>query len=1173
MKKKIFSLVATLSLLSSCSVFEQNKLSSSPISSVPEVKLAPFSYSVLSANTIKITGYNPKDNVNGSKVEIPSTIDGWTVVEIAENAFANQDSIQKVTIPTTVTKISANAFLNCTSLETVELPTSVTEIGEAAFKGCSLLSKISLHDGITKLGQYAFTNCSSLSEITIPNNSSITKLEAFTFSGCSSLKKIIVPDNVTSLEKHAFSDCTNLVDITLPTTLKTIGDSAFSNCTSLEFVDLNDNLEYVYSAAFYNCVSLESITIPTGTVIANNAFSNCNFSSIALPSDLTEITKSNLSRYLSGITGSDYKLEIPATVTSIDTSALDSLSNIKEISVSTKNPKFSSKDGILYNKDQTELWKCPLAKDSINEIASTVITIKNGAFYNCTKLTEISLPKSVKTIEAKAFENCSSVTNFTIPLSVVSISESFFGCTSLERIDCEAALKPYDWVEGWSNIKNNTSALVNWNSKENSQLISGIYYTIDNVDSSYAIVSGYVADTINSTSEILEEVTFYGKKYTVQEIKKGAFNNCDKIQTIIIPDTIEVVNEKAFEGCTSLICMIIPKSVKVFKSTFADCRSLVHIYLEASEENIAEKMENGDFAKNFNVISDIKTIECGYDFKPKIFEVNDVTYTLTKRYQITVKIEESKRATFSSNLNLAASQSYEGVSYPVTTIEDDAFNGCVRLSTIDIPDTVIEIGDRAFSNTKIATIEFKGAITKIGDNSFTDIPSLKYISMKNSANYMIDNEIIYERNGNNYKLLKCPEGKAGSVTVINECNEIRKEAFINCTRLTSISLNNSITKIDDSTFENCSSLTSFTIPSSITSIGTKAFKNCSLITAIRIPQAVISIADDTFESMLSLGNITVESNNTNYASLNGLLYSKDYSTLYRCPETISGTVTLAPELQYIKVAAFSGCLSISKYEISETNETFYTSPTTGILYNAFKSKVISCPKGFEGEIVFESTTTNIQEGSFKDCSKITKIDFAENIVQISDGEFYDCTSLNNIYIGQYFVTNNANLSKYFLVDNITTLGLKSNIDYEDDGSVTYSSTPIKKTLATFKNVTNLLVEANNKKIKTEGGILFSYNMKTIISSIRKLSGEVTVSSTVVKIESNAFEGTAIDTLIIPSTVTVVRSNIVLNSSVTSILCGASSRPLTWSSATSSDGAWADETGASGYTVEWGVSIG
>ena len=245
--------------------------------------------------------------------------------------------------------------------------------------------------------------------------------------------------SVTSIGNYAFSHSTGLTSITIPNSVTSIGDYAF-----------------------YYCIGLISITIPESvTSIGDEAFQDCR--------GLTSVT-------------------IPASVERLGPGVFSGCTNLEEIIVSADNPVYSSLEGVLYNKDKTELLQWPDRKlivaipNSVTRIGdcafsffreltsiiipNSVTSIGERAFEGCTGLTAITLPESLTSVDSYAFRLCSSLTSVTIPnlvatigfgafedcssLASVTIGESvtsigdnaFAGCNRLESITIHAVIPP-----------------------------------------------------------------------------------------------------------------------------------------------------------------------------------------------------------------------------------------------------------------------------------------------------------------------------------------------------------------------------------------------------------------------------------------------------------------------------------------------------------------------------------------------------------------------------------------------------------------------------------------------------------------------------------------------------------------------------------------------------------
>lgn len=339
-----------------------------------------FEYKVVSTtglpNTVTITRCNK--NASG-EVAIPETIESYEVTAIGLDAFRDCTEITSIVMPDSVTEIGGGAFKDCTSLYQVNLSNNLKEIGEGAFSNCTNLKEIAIPDNVSEVGGSAFLNCVSLSGVKLSDN--LTKIEGWTFFGCTSLQEIVIPDGVTEIGRSAFERCESITEITISDKVTGIGELAFWGCTSLSKVKLSNNLTEIAGATFSSCTSLREITIPDSvTSIGGSAFSGCT--------SLESITIGSGVKYL-------------------DNGWIDSCRRLANITVSPDNKTYSSVDGVLFNKDKSELLAYPIGnKRSSYTIPDGVTKIYQKAFYGCRYIETLTIPVSVAEIEASALGNC-----------------------------------------------------------------------------------------------------------------------------------------------------------------------------------------------------------------------------------------------------------------------------------------------------------------------------------------------------------------------------------------------------------------------------------------------------------------------------------------------------------------------------------------------------------------------------------------------------------------------------------------------------------------------------------------------------------------------------------------------------------------------------------------------
>jgi len=190
-----------------------------------------FTTAAVDEDTVAVTGYTGTN----TEINIPRTIDGKTVVEIANNAFESKTTVTKVVVPSTV-----------------------TEIGVAAFQSTPNLKEVRLSKNLNELSDEAFFN--------------------------SGLESIKIPAGVDSITDSCFENCPLLETVTFSKGLKTLGENAFKSCISLKTVVLPDGLESLGGSTFVGCINLESVTIPASctTFVDDEIFKDCDLTKLTI---------------------------------------------------------------------------------------------------------------------------------------------------------------------------------------------------------------------------------------------------------------------------------------------------------------------------------------------------------------------------------------------------------------------------------------------------------------------------------------------------------------------------------------------------------------------------------------------------------------------------------------------------------------------------------------------------------------------------------------------------------------------------------------------------------------------------------------------------------------------------------------------------------------------------
>ena len=213
-----------------------------------------------------------------------------------------------------------------------------------------------------------------------------------------------------------------------------------------------------------------------------------------------------------------------------------------------------------------------------------------------------------------------------------------------------------------------------------------------------------------------------------------------------------------------------------------------------------------------------------------------------------------------------------------------------------------------------------------------------------------------------------------------------------------------VTSIGETAFMNCFRMTSVTIPNSVTSIGSFAFNNCSSLTSVTIPNSVNSIGSRPFAVCTNLNEIIVEDGNEYYCSDNGALYNYTKTRLIQCPGTKT-EFEIPNSVTQIGEGAFYGCQSLTSVTIpnSVTKIDFrafqYCSSLTLVtIPNSVKEiggyAFLGCSSLTSGTI--PNSVTEIGYSAFQDCSSLTSVTIPNSVTSIDSWAFQDCKNLRTI---------------------------------------------------------------------------------------------------------------------------------------------------------------------------------
>jgi hypothetical protein len=419
---------------------------------------------------------------------------------------------------------------------------------------------------------------------------------------------------------------------------------------------------------------------------------------------------------------------------------------------------------------------------------------------------------------------------------------------------------------------------------------------------------------------------------------------------------------------------------------------------------------------------------CGFSTSAHDFEVDGIYYEFDGN-EAAVTYRGADYDTYLNEYSgdevIPESVTYDGTTYPVTSIGAYAFSDCRYLTSVMIPNTVVAIGEWAFNGcNRLVSIPLPGSVTSIGEYAFYGCTSLASVTIPESLN-TISNALFY-----GCCSLTCvtipnsvtfigPDAfiRCGltSVAIPASVKVIGQSAFSNCVDLARIEvandnpvfdsrngcnaiietatntlvagckntiIPNTVTAIGNCAFDFCTGLTSIVIPNSVISIGTTAFSHCSSLTAVEIPNSVSSIGVLAFSYCNALNSITVASDNPTYDSrdnCNALIKTSTNSLVAGCKNTvIPNSVTEIANL------AFLNCYGLTSIEIPNSVTAIGTSAFSGCTNLAS----ISIP----------NSVNTIGASAFYECSGLTSVTIPNSVLYIGQLAFDECYNITSVFL-------------------------------------------------------------------------------------------------------------------------------------------------------------------------------
>ncbi len=634
-------------------------------------------------------------------------------------------------------------------------------------------------------------------------------------------------------------------------------------------------------------------------------------------------------------------------------------------------------------------------------IEENAASIGNYAFASCSRLTSVTLPGTLTFIGNYAFSGCYGLTGITLPDGLTSIGASaFINCYSLTDLTLPDSLTDIGECAFQSCFDLKTVAIG-----------SGLTSIADNIFASCYELTAFTVKDGNQSFSARDGVLFNADKTTLLIYPAGKADT-----DYVIPNGVTTIASAAFFDCTGLQSVTMPASLTAIEAAaFYYCSGLKTITFEGSAPTIAD-----------NAFAGVNAATCCYPANGTGWTYNmrqnyggtltwqayyltfgvcgdDLTWVLSEDGTLTISgtgpMYEWESSSYVPWEGLNSSIKSVIIENGATSIGNCAFYDCYNLQNVTLPDSVTVISDYAFSFCGCLTnIVLPQNLTSLGAEAFSYCSDLKSIIL--------------------------PDG----VTSIGQ------GTFKSCTNLQSVTLPKNLTSIGSYAFTYCSGLTALTIPECVTDIGDRAFAGCSSLQTIHLSKNVATIGEQVFAhhgwktSMLQ--HITVDADNANYASVNGVLFNKGKTRLMAYPAGKMDTVYTIPDsVTAVDSYAFTNC----------TNLRSITLPTD---------------------------LTTIGKQAFSGCSGLTSMTFRQKVGTLGESAFSGCSSLKTITfegsapVTDSYVFSGVTATCYYPASNPTwtenkRTSMGSTLTWVGTGTAGYESAKLKNGYYEIYNLSQL----------------------------------------------------------------------------------------------------------------------
>ena len=343
---------------------------------------------------------------------------------------------------------------------------------------------------------------------------------------------------------------------------------------------------------------------------------------------------------------------------------------------------------------------------------------------------------------------------------------------------------------------------------------------------------------------------------------------------------------------------------------------------------------------------------------------------------------------YTGDVTIPETVEYNGITFTVTSIADNAFKNCHELTSVKILGGVKRIGKSAFGNCEnLYSITIPSSVETIDEWAFGGCWSLGKVNITDLGAWC---NVSFNDGFFSGHLLFLNGVEITDLVIPNGVDSIQPYVFANCTNINSISIPNSVVSIGDFAFSNCYDVFDVELSGSIKTIGRYAFANCSNIGELILPNGVSKICKGAFAGCHKISSLTISSS-----------------------------------VSTIEEGAFSNCSSLASIHVDAGNTIYDSRDNSNAVIEKESNRLIL---GCLATIIPQSVNS-IGNNSFSGCKNLSNIEIPSNVERIGDYAFQYCSSLvhvvipnNTIEIGHGAFSNCIGLESIELPESVTSIG-------------------------------------------------------------------------------------------------------------------------------------------------------